>query len=155
VTYFDRGLLPTIWRHRGRFFSPLLVAAYARFSPLRDDLHALETLIVVAALFGWLRSTLETPARILLVEAGLDVAVRLRRSIHRQTLRLGPSDLEGHSGQQAVHLFTTEVDRLSAGVTRWAERMARDPLQLVLLLGLAVAVDARLAAVCLVPLVGC
>jgi ABC-type multidrug transport system fused ATPase/permease subunit len=155
ITYSDRGLLPTIWRFRGRFFSPLLVAAYTRFSPLRDDLHTLETLIVVAALLGWLRSMLEARARVLFVEAGLDVAVRLRRSIHRQTLRLGPSDLEGHSGQQAMHLFTAEVDRLSAGVTRWAERMGRDPLQLALLLGLAVAVDARLAAVCLVPLVGC
>jgi ABC-type multidrug transport system fused ATPase/permease subunit len=155
LTFQDRGLLPTVWHFRNRFFSPLLVSAYARFSPLRDNLHALTSLVVVAALFGWIRSMLEARARILLVGSGLDVAVRLRRSIHRQTLRLGPSDLEGHSAQQVMQLFTTEVDRLSVGVHRWAERMGRDPLLVVLLVALTLAVDARLAAVCLVPLVGC
>jgi ATP-binding cassette, subfamily B, bacterial len=155
IAYADRGLLPTVWHFRGRFFRPLLVAAYTRFSPLRDDMHALLTLVALAALFGWMRSMLEAHARILLLGAGLDVAVRLRRSIHRQTLRLGPSDIEGQSGEQALHLFTDEVDRLSAGVYRWAERMGRDPLQLLLLVGLTVAVDARLAALCLVPLVAC
>src|SRR5262249_4812591 len=144
LTYRDCGMLPTVWHFRSRFFSPMLVGAYNRFSPLRDNLLALTTLVVAAALFGWIRSMLEAQARVLLVGSGLDVAVRLRRSIHRQTLRLGPSDLEGHSGQQALHLFTTEVDRLSSGVYHWAERMGRDPLRLLLLVALIFAIDARL-----------
>jgi ABC-type multidrug transport system fused ATPase/permease subunit len=155
MKYVGRGLLPSVWHFRNRFFGPILAGAYVRFSPLRDDLHALITLVVLAAVLGWMRSMLDARARILLMSAGLDVAVRLRRSIHRQTLRLGPSDLEGHSGEQALQLFTNGVDRLSTGVYRWAECIGRDPLQLLLLVGLAVAVDARLAAVCLVPLVAC
>jgi ABC-type multidrug transport system fused ATPase/permease subunit len=155
LTYSGRGMLPSVWHFRSRFFSPLLAAAYARFSPLRDELHALIALVALGAVCGWMRSMLDARARLLLTSAALDVAVRLRRSLHRQTLRLGPSDLEGHSGEQALHLFTTEVDRLSTGVYRWAERIGRDPPQLLLLVGLATAVDASLAAVCVVPLAAC
>jgi len=155
VTYLGRGLLPAVWHSRERLLGPVLAAVYRRFPPLQDDLHALLTLVVLAALFGWLRSMLETRGRILLLGTGLEIATRLRRSIHRQTLRLGPSDLEGRSAETAMRLFTTEVDRLSSGVYRWAERIGRDPLKLGLLLGLTLAVDLRLAGVCLVPIVGC
>jgi ABC-type multidrug transport system fused ATPase/permease subunit len=155
VKYLGRGLLPAVWNYRDRFFGPMLAGFYSHFSPLQDDLHALVTLVTLAALFGWLRSMLEARARILLLGTGLDVATRLRRSIHRQTLRLGPSDLEGRSGEQALRLFTTEVDRLSTGVFRWAEGIGRDPLRLALLLGLTLAADVRLAAVCLLPVVVC
>ena len=155
LTYVNRGLLPTIWHYRRRFFTPVLVAAYVRFSPLRNDWQALVTLVALAALLGWVRSILESRARIGLVNVGHDVAARLRRSIHRQTLRLGPSDLEGRSGAQAMQLFTTEVDRLRDGVYRWAERVGRDPLRLFLLLALALAVDPPLALICLAPMVLC
>ncbi len=155
VTYVGRGLLPVVWQYRERFFGPFLARAYSRFSPLRDDSLALLTLVAFAALVGWLRSMLEARGRILLLGTGLDVATRLRRSIHRQTLRLGPSDLEGRSAENAVRLFTTEVDRLSSGVSVWAERIGRDPLKLAFLLGLTLAVDLPLAAVCLVPIAGC
>src|SRR5207253_516006 len=37
----------------------------------------------------------------------------------------------------------------------WAQRMGRDPLRLLLMVGLAIAVDPVLAVVCLVPIVGC
>jgi ABC-type multidrug transport system fused ATPase/permease subunit len=155
LVYAKRGLLPTVWNFRDKFFSPLLVSAYRRFSPLRNNQQALLTLVALAALFGWMRSMLESHARILLMRTGLETATKLRRSIHRQTLRLGPSDLEGHASEQAMHLFTTEVDRVSQGVSRWAERIGRDPLRLALLVALAVAVDPSLAIVCLVPIIVC
>ena len=157
VTYLGRGLLPTVWHCRDRLLGPLLLAAYTRFSPLQDDLHALVTLAVLAALVGWMRSMFEARGRVLLLGTGLDVATRLRRSIHRQTLRLGPSDIEGQSAEHAMRLFTAEVDRLSSGVYRcgpngWAAIRLRS---WHCSLGLTLAVDLRLAAVCLVPIVGC
>ena len=155
LTFGDRGLLPTIWHSRQRLFAPLLAAAYRRFSILQNDAQALETLVALAALFAWLRSVLESRARIDLLNTGHDVAARLRRSIHRQTLRLGPSDLEGRSGAQAMQLFTTEVDSVRDGVYRWGERIGRDPLRMVLLLGLAFAVDPLLAIICLAPVALC
>ena len=155
ITYTDKGLLPTVWQSRNKFYRPLLVTAYRRLPPLRNDRQALVALVMLAALFGWMRSMEESRARIDLLAVGLDMATRLRRSIHRQTLRLGPSDLEGRSSEQAMQLFTTEVNRLSDGLFLWAQRMGRDPLRLALMVGLAIAVDPVLAVVCLVPIVGC
>ncbi len=155
VVYLDRGLLPTLWHYRDSFFARPLAAAYAKFSPLQDDKQALLSLVILAALFAWSRSMLESRARMLLINAGLTLATRLRRSIHRQTLRLGPSDLEGRASGEAMQLFTIEVDRLTAGVSLWAERIGRDPLKLMLLLSLAVAVNPSLAVICLVPIAGC
>jgi len=156
VTFADRGLLPTIWHLREKFFVRPLVWAYTRrLSPLRNDKQALVTLVALAALIGWTRSMLESRARIMLLNVGLDIATRLRRSIHRQTLRLGPSDLEGGASGAAMHLFTVEVDRLSTGVSMWAERIGRDPLKLMLLVALAVIVHPPLAVICLVPIAGC
>lgn len=154
VTYLDTGLLPTIWSYRDKFFARPLAWSYARFSPLRNDRDALLTLVVLAALIGWTRSMLESRGRIILLTVGLDLATRLRRSIHRQTLRLGPSDLEGRASGEAMHLFTVEVDRVSSGVSSWAERIGRDPLKLLLLVALAVAVHPPLAVICLVPIAG-
>ena len=155
LVYDDRGLLPTVWRFRERYFGPVLGIAYRRFSPLRTNEKALLTLVAIIALLGWMRSMLESQARILLMRTGLDIATKLRRSIHRQTLRLGPSDLEGTSCGQAMQLFTAETDRIGSGVFLWAQRMGRDPLRLAALVGLAVAVDPVLAGVCLVPIVVC
>src|SRR5262249_31057096 len=67
VTYLGRGLLPAVWNDRERFFGPALAGFYSHFSPLQDDLHALVTLVTLAALFGWLRSMFEARARILLL----------------------------------------------------------------------------------------
>lgn len=155
LVYADHGLLPTVWRFRNKPYKSVLARAYARIPPLRNNKQAFLTLVGVGALIGWLRSMLESRSRILLLRAGLATATRLRRSIHRQTLRLGPSDLEGRSSGQAMQLFTSEVDRVSGGVFLWAQRMGRDPLRLALLLGLAVMVDPSLAVVCLVPIAAC
>src|SRR4029079_11603814 len=94
---------------------PALRAAYRRFSPLRNDKQALLTLVMLAALCGLVRSMFESRARILLIRAGQETAARLRRNIHRQTLRLGPSDLEGRASEQAMHLFTAGVQPRGPG----------------------------------------
>jgi ABC-type multidrug transport system fused ATPase/permease subunit len=133
----------------------MLVGAYRGFSPFRNNSQTLLTLVVTAALIGWLRSMIESRARILLMRRALGIATRLRQSIHRQTLRMGPSDLEGRASERAFELFTTEVDRLRSGVFWWADRMARDPLRIVMLLALALSVSPKLAVVCLLPAAAC
>jgi ABC-type multidrug transport system fused ATPase/permease subunit len=155
LVFEDRGLLPTVWRFRGRYFGPALAMAYRRVSPLRDNSTALLALVATVALFGWMRSMLDSHARILLLRTGLEIATKLRRSIHRQTLRLGPSDLEGNSCAHAMQLFTTEADRVATGVFDWAQVMGRDPVRLAALIALALAVDPVLTGICLVPIVVC
>ncbi|MSR58907.1 MAG: ABC transporter ATP-binding protein [Planctomycetaceae bacterium] len=155
VIYANRGLLPTLWHAQDEFWQPMLCAVWRGFSPLRNDDQALLTLVAIAALIGWFRSMLASRSRRLLVDKSLEIATRLRQSIHRQSLRLGPSDLEGRASEQAFGLFTTDVDRLREGVVHWAVRIGRDPLKLLLLLALAVLVSPSLAVVCLVPAAAC
>ena len=151
----DCGLLPSVWNSRKRFFGPALSAAYRRLGFLRANRSALVGLVGVIALIGWLRSMLESHARVLLLGTGVEAATKLRRAVHRQTLRLAPADMEGAAGNRAIELFTTEIDRLAAGVFEWALRIGRDPVRLGALVLLAVAVDPMLAGVCLVPMIAC
>lgn len=156
IVYLNRGLASTLWHHRGdRLWRPIVAALYRRFTPLRNDAQALMTLVAVAALLGFLRNMLDSRARRMLLREVQVVAGKLRQSIHRQALRLGPSDLEGRASAQAFDLFTTEVDRLRDGVLLWAARMGRDPFQLTLLIALGLAVDPSLGIVCLVPAALC
>lgn len=156
LVYLDRGLLPSVWHYRNtRFLGAIPRTLYGWVAPLHSDSRALTTLVAAVAILGWLRSMLDSRARLLLLRNAQQVAARLRQSIHRQTLRLGPSDLEGRSNQQALELFTTQVDHLREGVLLWATRMARDPLQLALLALLGLAVEPKLAIVCLVPALVC
>jgi ATP-binding cassette, subfamily B, bacterial len=155
IIYRDRGILPTVWRDRNKPWGPLTAAVYREVTLLQNDELALETLIALAALLGWFRSMMDSRARMILLRLSLDIATRLRKSIHRQTLRVGTSDLDGKSGQQALELFTTDVERVREGVHVWAARVGRDPLQLALLLTLAISVHPSLAVICLVPIAGC
>ncbi|MBS0260925.1 MAG: ABC transporter ATP-binding protein [Planctomycetes bacterium] len=155
IEFTNSGILPYVWKSRERYFGPVVSQAYRRFSPLRANRSALLTLVAVMAAFGYLRSMLESHARMLLQRTGLSIGTRLRQAIHRQTLRLGPSDLEGSVCQQALQLFTTEIDRVSTGVFHWALRMGRDPVRIAALTVLAFGVDPILAGVCLVPIAGC
>src|SRR5262249_45797775 len=88
-------------------------------------------------------------------EASIRVASGLRSHLHRQTLRLGPSDLAGDRADYAQNLFTTEVDAIRNGISDWLTRLARDLPTVLVLAVLAALVDWRLFFLCAVPLAGC
>ncbi len=153
--YENRGLLPTVWEDRNRFWGVATAAAWRRCPLLRDNAWALLFLTTLAALLGLANRFADNRAERLHRRFALDVGTRLRRAIHRQTLRLGPSDLEGTQGDHALELFTSDVDRLCGGVVRWADRLGREPFLMSLLLLLLVAVHPILAVQCLIPLGAC
>lgn len=151
----NRGLLGTVWWSREKFWGPWLAAAYRRVGWLREDSPALMLLVLGAAGLGTLRSLCLSRARHKATDAAWDVAGRLRRQLHRQRLRLGPGDLEDENGRQVLTLFTRDMDRLREGMALWLSRVARFPLELLLLVGLATFVDWLVALQCLIPLAGC
>ena len=104
-----------LWRDRKAVWGSLGVTIYRRVAFLQNDGDALVGLIACGALIGWLRSVMDSRSRSVLMRVAVETATRLRKSIHRQTLRLGPSDLEGRSAEQAYQLFTADVDRVGAG----------------------------------------
>lgn len=151
----DHGILPTAWRLHNRLVGRLLGHAYLRAAPLRRNDSALAVLVAAGVVLGVVRGFFESRARLILDRLAVDTATRLRRSVHRQTLRLGPSDLEGRSSGQAHQLFTAEIDCIRDGIFLLASRLGRDPLRIVLLGAMALAINWKLTVECLLPMIVC
>jgi ABC-type multidrug transport system fused ATPase/permease subunit len=153
--YSGRGILPQVWRERNRAWGPLLRWAYLRFPALRSDAPALVALVLVGSVLVLACSRCISRARTTCVRIALDRATRLRQRLHRQVLRLGPSDLQGDEHAQAMELFTTDVDTVRDGVFHYADRWLRDPFQLLLLGAMALVEAPVLALQCAIPLFAC
>jgi ABC-type multidrug transport system fused ATPase/permease subunit len=151
----DSGLLPSVWRFRHKAWGPALAAAYRNVDWLQQNGRALILLILAAAGLGFVRSLLLSRAGMHSTRAGLDVVTRLRRALHRQTLRLGPGDLEDTEYTHVLSLFSEEMERVRNGISLWVHRLGRNPLELVLLLALSVSIHWLVALQCLIPLMFC
>lgn len=155
TTLTDAGILPTLWRYRKSFWVTPAAMLYARFPALQSNLSALGVLVGLAALLAWVRSMCASRARQHWSSAALAAATRLRKSIHRQALRLGPSDLDGEVSNQALELFTKGVDTVREGILTWLGCYGRDLVRLVMLVVCLLFVDSVFTLVCVVPLLGC
>jgi ATP-binding cassette subfamily B protein len=151
----DQGLLPTVLWSRNRYWGGALTAMYRRGPLLRHNSGALTLLVVTAIGLGFLRVLLLARARRLADSVALETVTRLRRTLHRQTLRLGPADLEERESGRVLELFTTEIERLRRGIAIWIDRMGRYPVKLFLLLAIVISIHPLVVLQCLIPLAGC
>jgi hypothetical protein len=127
----DSGLLPTVWRSRSAYWGGLLVWLYRSFPMLHENSGALMWLVLSAFVIGFVRSLMLARARTQSTAAALGVVTRLRRTMHRQTLRLGPGDLGDAGEARVLDLFTDEIDRLRDGLQTWIYTLGRYPFKLV------------------------
>lgn len=152
---FDQGLRVTAWlaRHEawGAFVSRL-VRSVPALQTTNSALLALVASNIVLALISIL-SALQVKS--LAFRTSQEVATRLRQSLHRQTLRLGPSDLEDDAGEVAFLMFTGDVERVREGIQTWFERVVRHPLLLAGLTCVMLMTHWLLALQCVVPLLAC
>jgi ATP-binding cassette subfamily B protein len=154
VTAREEGAL--VWRSRkAPVLGSLLRRAYQRISWFREKNRTLALLVLIALAFACLRGVCLWRAESVSTGAALDVATRMRRTLHRQTLRLGPGDLTDPDGTQVIGLFTNEVDQVRDAIQAWIYRLGCYPSQLVLLIPLAIAIHWRAALQCLILLGGC
>ncbi len=89
------------------------------------------------------------------LETAREITTRLRKSIHRQTLRLGPSDLTGQRYQTAFKLFTDTVDEIRESITQYRWRALRGMTLLPAMILSILVIDWRLAIQCLIPTGAC
>lgn len=89
------------------------------------------------------------------LESAREIATRLRKSIHRQTLRLGPSDLTGQRHQTAFKLFTDTVDEIRDALVQYRWRLVRGAVLVPAMLFTILAINWRLAIQCLIPSAAC
>lgn len=151
----DRGLLPTVWRDRDRPWGGVLRGLCLHMPYLRENVGAVVVLVVSAWVLALLRMLLQSRARQLALQVGVDAATRLRLAIHRQTLRLGPSDIEGLSQAHVLRLFTEDVEQFRESLFQWVDRLGRDALLLAWLLILILALHWQMAMLCVIPLGFC
>ena len=155
ISLEDQGLVPTVLWSRNRYWGGALAAVVRRVPPLRNNNGALTLLVLAAISLGFLRVLLLARARRLADSVALETVTRLRRTLHRQTLRLGPADLEESESGRVLELFTTDIERLRRGIAVWIDRLGRYPLKLFLLLVLMISVHPLVVLQCLIPLAGC
>jgi len=94
-------------------------------------------------------------ARLNSARSAREQATWLRSSIHRQTLRLGPSDLTGQRYQAALEHFVDDAESVREALAEWRWRFVRSWFLLPTLVLCVIAIDWRLGLECLIPTVAC
>ncbi len=151
----DEGLRATAWSARHKPWGGFVAWCVRSLPSLQTTNFALTTVLFGIIALGLTAGLAALRVRTLAYRKSQEVATRLRQSLHRQTLRLGPSDLEDEAGEVAFLMFTGDVERVREGIQTWLERMVRDPLLLAGLLFVVMVTHWMLALQCLVPLLAC
>ncbi len=155
LSFEERGILPAVWASRDNYWGPLLALIYRRTSALQSNGNALTVLLLFAVGVSLLRSLFRSRARQLCTKVTMDAVTNLRKTLHRQTLRLGPSDLLDSENSRVLELFTTEIDNAQEGGRQWIATVLRSPLEIGLLFVCAVSLHWLVAFQCLIPLAAC
>ncbi len=151
----NQGMRPTVWQARHRAWVGMLAWCVRNFSLLQTTNSAAGALLLSNVVLGLLAALLVLQLRNVAFRTSQVAATRLRQALHRQALRLGPSDLEDDSGDAAYLMFTGDIERVREGVQSWIERVVRYPLFLACLLLLILLTHWLVALQCLVPLLAC
>ncbi len=129
---------------------------FCHYAPLTESSQGTLALLVgLGLLTAIILMFSRSRARSHSLDSAREVATRLRKSIHRQTLRLGPSDLTGQRHQTAYKLFTDTVDEIRDSLMQYRWRIARGTILLSAMFFAVLAIDWRLAIQCLVPSAAC
>lgn len=126
----DAGLLPTVWRARHTWWGQALAELYRSIPWLRHNISALVLLLATFALTWLLRVWAVAKLRNTCRTIALEVSTRLRRQLHRQSMRLATEDIDGRDMSEAIELFQTEIDRARASLFEWLYRGSRYPWEL-------------------------
>ena len=151
----NRGIAHAVWMNRNGVLGPGLARLYRQAPALRSNLPALATLIGAAVALGLLRSLCLSRARLEAARSVGAAVTRLRRALHRQALRLGPSDLTDEGAKEVLALFTEDGETLRQGLQDGVQRLGRYPLKIVVLTLFALLVSPLTTLQIALPLLAC
>lgn len=152
LVFENSGLLPTVWWSREKVWGPSLAWMYRRIPWLRQNASTLVILLLSMIFIGFARSLFLSRARQLSSRVAVGIETNLRRTLHRQSLRLGPGDLFDVEDRRVLDYFTEETDKLGEGIRLWVSRLTRFPVELLLLFAFALCLHFRMTVQCLIPL---
>lgn len=122
VSVPETGLYPVVAEGRissnplHRFTTGIIDLAIRVFRPLRENVSALVTLIMLGLLLLLALSSLSRLRRRLAIDEVLRATESLRVQLHRQIYRLGQSYLPGEGLGPVINIFTRDVNELRNGL---------------------------------------
>lgn len=150
----DVGIEPVVREAEETVWGGLLEGLYEAVPWLQHNITALATLLLIVLAVAALYRAVLALSAVFAARAGLDVATRLRRSLHRQALRVGPADMLESEHRQAMLLFTRDADCVKSAVGDRVYGIGWGTARIAVLAALALLVEWRVALQCLIPL-GC
>ncbi|MCG6157500.1 ABC transporter transmembrane domain-containing protein [Rubinisphaera margarita] len=151
----NRGILHSLWSFQDRIWAEPLSRLAAQVPMLLDNFSALIILLAVGSILGLLRGLILVRCRLLAARLGMTVSNQMRRSLHRQAMRLGPSDLLDMQVGTAHELFRNDTVTIQDGVTANVYRLIFHPVALAMLVVLGLIVSPRVFVQMLGPLLLC
>ncbi|NNJ24188.1 ABC transporter ATP-binding protein [Alienimonas chondri] len=151
----DRGIAHAVWMNRDGVLGPPLAWLYRNVQTLQSNLPALATLIGAAVVLGLMRSLCLSWARLAAARAVGAAVTRLRKALHRQALRLGPSDLTEEAAKEVLGLFTVDGETLRQGLQDGVLRLGRYPAKIIVLTAFSLLVSPLMTFYIAFPLLVC
>ena len=111
-----------------RFAARVVATAIRLLPPLRNNSGALAALLASALAVAVAISLVAQARRSAVANASHEVAIALRRQIHRQMYRLGESSLPTDGTGPILNLFTREVNDVADGVSADLSTLPQVPL---------------------------
>jgi len=122
---------------------------------LQSTSGAISVLVILTLLGIVLYTYARGRGRVSSARSARELATWLRSAIHRQTLRLGPSDLTGQRYQAALEHFVDDAESVRESLAEWRWRVVRIWFLLPTLVLCVLAIDWRLGLECLIPTAAC
>lgn len=147
----DVGLAATAVRYHNHWFGRFTAKLCQATPVLADNAAAFRWLILALAFASLLRGIAQARIRVGGLGLATERTLQLRQSIHRQALRLVPSDLDGTQEAETLQLFHQDVRTIDEAIRRSVTRCPAAIVATIVLLVLALAFDWLLTLQCLVP----
>ncbi|MCA8989344.1 MAG: ABC transporter ATP-binding protein [Planctomycetaceae bacterium] len=151
----DRGLLHSLWLSKDRIWVKPIQLLYIQVPALRSNNTTLVILLITGGLLGLLRGIVMARCRLLASQIGMNSANQMRKQLHRQVMRIGPSDLMDRETALAYDLFREETSIVRDGIAAHAYRLAVHPISILIVIFLGLSISSRLFIQMAIPLLGC
>lgn len=146
ITHELMGILPSVWRSRDTWWGPSLAWLFRSSELLKSNILAAITLLFTGAILVTARAVALAQLRLTAQRIALDSVLPLRRSVHRQALRLVPEDLDGSGLSAAKEVFLIDIENLRQTMSRRIECDIRFSLELACLALMAISIEPLLSA---------
>jgi ABC-type multidrug transport system fused ATPase/permease subunit len=151
----DRGIIPLgVYLHE-QYMGKLILRMCEYVPALRTNNESLLVLLLSLAIIGLLRTFITVRSRLTAQHIALDQVNQIRKVLHRQALRLGPSDLKDQAKGDVFQVFTTDMDLVRTRLAEWIFRVSHHPITLLLLFVVTLVINWRLSLQCIFPLGVC